>query len=151
MTKVDDFQLVRIVAEHGRKLERIETLGTSPIVGGVHHTLTAFTPSVAVGCFGRLRLLPGAGLRYRVVSWAIGIDINGSVVVDILKGAGYPPATSMCAFNRPSLVGGRSSTGGVGGWNSTTINHGDWLILNIFSYALAAELGFSMELVPEAQ
>jgi hypothetical protein len=148
--QIDQGQLVRIVGQHNKDLERLKALGT-PSSSKVNHTLCAFDPAVAVHAFGRVRCLPGTGLRYRVVSWAIMSDVNGEAVVDILKGSGYPPATTMCGGNRPRLLGGKIATGGVTGWGSTTINHGDYLILNIFSFKTIAQLGFSVELAPEPQ
>lgn len=150
--QVEQGQLVRIIGEHSKKLERLESLGTpAGGIAGVHHTLCAFVPTLAVGTFGRVRLKPGAGLRYRVVSWDIMLDKGGSCVVDILKGSGYPPPTSMCGGFRPSCVGPSHKTGTPSGWSSSTINHGDYLILNVFSFATASQLGFSMELAPEPQ
>jgi hypothetical protein len=169
-----DDQLVRIVADHARKLERIETLadGSSGVaiggphyslaawlaifgngpgtVLGPHHTLVSFFPGVSVATFGRMRLTPGTGIKYRVISWAIACNPAGSVVVDILKGSGYPPMTTMCGGNRPSCVGGNHSTGNAALWTQPPIiDHGDWLILNVFSFAGISQLGFSMELEPQ--
>lgn len=172
--KAKDEQIVNIVSDHDRRLERIETLpsgcggvaiggdhytlgdwltifGNGPgTVLGPHHTLVAFMPGVAVATFGRMRLTPGPGICYRVMSWAIACDPAGSVVVDILKAGGYPPMITMCGGNRPSCVGGNHSTGTAALWaQPPIINHGDWLILNVFSYAGISQLGFSMELQPE--
>jgi hypothetical protein len=148
--KAKDDQLVAIISEHSRKLERIETLPNGSGAGGdLHHTLVAFMPGVSVATFGRMRLLPGAGKRYRVISWAIACNAGGSVVIDLLKGAGYPPATSMCPGARPSCVGPNHSVGTAAGWATDIINHGEWLILNVFSYSLVGQVGFSMELQPE--
>lgn len=145
-----DEQVVSLIANHDRRLERIETLASSAGAGGdTHHTLVAFFPGVSVATFGRMRLLPGAGKRYRVISWAIACDKGGSVVVDLLKGVGYPPATSMCPFARPSCIGATHSTGTPAGWTTPLFNHGDWLILNVFSFNLITQLGFSVELQPE--
>jgi hypothetical protein len=146
--EVDPFQSVRIVGGHEKRIARLETLGT-PSAGSVHHTLIAFQPAVAVGCFGRFRLLPGSGKRYRVIAWAIALDKAGSAVVDILQGAGYPPPTSMCPAARPNTFGASHKNGTTAGWARTTIAHGDWMILNIFSFSLAAQLGFSLELKVE--
>lgn len=148
MTQVADDQIVRLIGDHSRKLERLETLGI-PAAGSAHHTLVAFSPSLALGCFGRLRLLPGAGKRYRVLTWAIALDIPGTAIVDILQGSGYPPPTSMCPAARPNTFGAIYKTGTTAGWARRTINHGDWLILNISSAAVAAQIGFSMELKVE--
>jgi hypothetical protein len=109
----------------------------------------AFFPGVSVATFGRMRFLPGAGKRYRVITWAIACDKGGSVVVDLLKGPGYPPPTSMCPFARPSCIGSNHSTGTAAGWTTDIFNHGDWLILNVFSFNLISQLGFSVELEPE--
>ena len=169
-----DEQIVSVVSDHARRLERIETLsdacgggaiggphyslaawlaifGNGPgTVLGPHHTLVTFMPGVSVATFGRMRLTPGAGIKYRVISWAIACYPAGSVVVDILKAGGYPPMTTMCGGNRPSCVGGTHSTGTPAFWTQPPIiNHGDWLILNVFSFAGITQLGFSMELEPQ--
>jgi len=151
--QVPDEQVVRIISDHSRKLERLESIGTvaGGAVGGAHHTLCAFQPTIAVATFGRVRLLPGTGLRYRVISWAIMLDKAGSAVVDLLKSSGYPPSTSMCPAARPNTFGASHKTGGTTGWASTTFNHGDYLILNVFSFAVAAQLAFSLELKVEQQ
>jgi hypothetical protein len=84
------------------------------------------------------------------MSWAIACNTSGSVVIDILKAGGYPPMTTMCGGNRPSCIGANHSTGNAALWTQPPIiNHGDWLILNIFSYVGIGQVGFSMELQTE--
>lgn len=145
MSPLDQGQLVGIVDDHDRKLHRLESLGT-PNASRAHHTLCIFLPTLALGTFGRVRLKPRSGLSYRVISWDIMLDKAGSCVVDILKGSGYPPPTSMCPGARPNTFGASHKGGGVSGWASTTINHGDYLIFNVFSFAVATQLGFGLEL-----
>lgn len=146
---VDNLQLVRLVTDHARKLERLETLGS--LVGlAKHDTLLCFDNAVAVHTIGRMRLLPGTGMIYRPVSWHLGANANGSVVVDVLGGTGYPPVTSVCWANRPRLLGQNSNTGVCTGWNVQSFPHGYYLIINIVSYATIAQVGFSLELAPEA-
>lgn len=145
---VDEGQLVRLVSSHSRKLERLETL---PVPSGAHahHTLCVFDAIVDVHTIGRIRLLPGAGLKYVPISWSLNANVPGNVLVDILAGSGYPPATSACWANKPRLLGQVGTTGVCTGWNNRSWPHGYYLIINVESYSAISQLGFSLELAVE--
>jgi hypothetical protein len=144
--QADPMQTVSIIATLERKVERLEALG-KPATTNSHHTLVVFDPVVAVHTIGRMRLLPGTGLKYVPVSWALTSDVNGICIVDFLVGTGYPPVTSACWANKPRLPGGtRVATGLCSGWNNLAWTHGIYVIVNVQSFTTIAQLGVSLEL-----
>lgn len=144
----DPMQTVSIIATLERKVERLEALG-KPASANIHHTLCVFDPSVSVHTIGRIRLLPGTGMKYTPTSWALTSDVNGNVIVDFLAGAGYPPMVSACWANKPRLLGQKTATGLCSGWNNLIWLHGYYIIVNVQSFTTIVQLGISLELTPE--
>lgn len=144
--QVDQSQIVRIVAGHGRKLERLETLPAGG-GGGTNHTLVIQTAGAAAGAIvGRFRIKPGSGHFYTPKSWAIMGDAAGSVVFDILKNTTCPPSTSACGGDEPEAVSEQCATGTPTGWSNW--NHNDYIFIKVVSTSGFLDVSLTIELEP---
>ena len=146
MRVTDDAELVGRSVNHGRRLDRLEALGT-PAGAIVHHTLVIWCPGAAGGdVVARFRILPGSGHHYVPTSWAIMGDVAGDVTFDILRASTCPPAASACGGNKPEASGAQCANGNCAGWSNWS--HGDWIVVEVEALATFTEVGLSIELEP---
>jgi hypothetical protein len=61
-----------------------------------------------------------------ITGWKIVSSDTGNIVFDLKKStfAGFPPSSSICGGNKPTMTGASTASGSISGW-TTSVSEGD--------------------------